>query len=195
MRLYNRVQKFKTSSRFWDPLHHFRRLSHHLTCWLHQTHSTAINKRLHLNYRQLFFEFNCKPCSCVISVRDKKSSLTVPKRAEIVALYEVGLSEREIGKKVHVSKTAVHQDVSKFNISVKYTDLKWSGRPRKTTARDDHVIRKQLHAIKLDFFWLKRVPMLVGVLFQDVWRNILRYYPINPEGNLDLIRKIFNGWS
>ncbi len=55
---------------------------------------------------------------------DKKSSLTVAKRVKIVVLHEVGLSEREIGKKVHVSKTAVHQDVSKFNISGKYTDLK-----------------------------------------------------------------------
>jgi ATP/maltotriose-dependent transcriptional regulator MalT len=57
----------------------------------------------------------------------KKASLTVSKRAEIVGLLKVGLSEREIGEKVHVSKTAVPQAFSKFNISGKYTDLKRSG--------------------------------------------------------------------
>jgi transposase len=99
---------------------------------------------------------------------DKKASLTVVKRAEIVVLHEVGLSEREIGKKVHVSKTAVHQAVSKLKISGKYTNLKRSGRPRKTTTRDDHVIRRMVvrspttfcNKVRL-FLAEKRVLMLV----------------------------------
>jgi transposase len=74
----------------------------------------------------------------------KKAPLTVSKRAKIVGLHEVGLSEREIGKKVHVSKRAVPQAISKFNISGKYTDLKRSGRSRKTTACDDHVIQRMV---------------------------------------------------
>ena len=66
----------------------------------------------------------------------KKRSLTVDKRAKIVALHEVGFSEREISVKVNVSKTAVHQAICKFQTTGKYTDLKRSGRPRKTTTRD-----------------------------------------------------------
>ena len=65
----------------------------------------------------------------------KKSSVTDEKRAKTVALHEVGFSEREISLKVNVSKTAVQQFISKFKISGNYTDLKRSGRLRKTTSR------------------------------------------------------------
>ncbi len=79
----------------------------------------------------LFYVFSCKQCSCVFCVMGKKPLLRVAKRAEIVVLAEFGLSERETGNKVHVSKTAVHKSVSKFNISGKHTDLKRSGRTKK----------------------------------------------------------------
>jgi hypothetical protein len=92
----------------------------------------------------MFREFSCKPCSCVISVISKKASLTVSNRAEIVGLHEVGLSKREVGKKVHVSKTAVPQAISKFKISGKYTDLKRSGRSRKTTEKGTYVSRNTI---------------------------------------------------
>lgn len=58
----------------------------------------------------------------------KKSLLLVAKGAKIGALQKIGFSEREIAKRVHVGKTAIHQDVSKLNISGKYVDLKRSGR-------------------------------------------------------------------
>lgn len=83
-------------------------------------------------------------CCCIILAMGKKPSLTVEKRAKIVALHECGFSEREISLKVNVSKTGVHQSISKFKISGNYTDLKRSGRPRKTSVRDDHVMRRMV---------------------------------------------------
>lgn len=62
----------------------------------------------------------------VIILMGKKTSLTSAKRAEMVPLHKVGFSEREIGKRVHVSWT--YQAVSKFNIlEKKYTNLKRCG--------------------------------------------------------------------
>ena len=53
-------------------------------------------------------------------------------------------SEYETPKRARVSKTAVHQAVSKFSISKKYTDQKRSGRPRKTRAYVYHATRKMV---------------------------------------------------
>ena len=72
----------------------------------------------------------------------KKPSLNVAKRTEIVTLHKVGFSEREKSSKVNVSKTAVHQAISKFKISGEFTDQKRSCRPRKTSPCDDHAIRR-----------------------------------------------------
>ncbi|XP_023210936.1 transcription factor 4-like [Centruroides sculpturatus] len=79
----------------------------------------------------------------------KKPSLTVAKRAEIVALHKVGFFDYEIAKRVHVSKTTIYQAVSKFNNSGKYTDLKRSSRPRKTSAHNDHMIRRMPSPLSL----------------------------------------------
>ena len=70
----------------------------------------------------------------------KKPSFTVVNRTEIVALHEVGLSEREISKRTHVSKAVVHSAACKFSSFGKCTDLKRSVRPRSTSARVDHTI-------------------------------------------------------
>ena len=72
----------------------------------------------------------------------KKSSLSDVRRAQIVALHNEGYSERSISERVGCSKNAVHNAVVKFRKSGTYSDAKRSGRPRKTTPRDDHVIRR-----------------------------------------------------
>ena len=71
----------------------------------------------------------------------RKSSLTEVQRARIVLLNQEGYSERQISKAEKCSKTAVHNALAKFKHSGSYSD-KISGRPRKTTARDDRLIRR-----------------------------------------------------
>lgn len=72
----------------------------------------------------------------------KKASLSEIQRAQIVILCNEGQSERKISEKLNVSKTAVHQAIVKFKNTGLYSDQKRSGRPRKTTVRDDHLIRR-----------------------------------------------------
>ena len=59
-----------------------------------------------------------------------------------MVLHQEGYSERAISGKLKCSKTAVHNAVVKFANSGTYSDRKRSGRPRKTTPRDDHAIRR-----------------------------------------------------
>lgn len=79
---------------------------------------------------------------CIDHKMGKKASLSEVKRAQIVILHNEGVSERQISKKVGCSKTAVHQAVVKFKSCASYADKKKSGRPRKTTPRDDNLIRR-----------------------------------------------------
>ena len=72
----------------------------------------------------------------------KKSSLSETKRAQIVVLSEEGYSEREISAKMQCSKTAVHTALKNFNNYGSYKDLKRSGRPKKTSPRDDLTIKR-----------------------------------------------------
>ena len=72
----------------------------------------------------------------------KKTSILAEKRAQINLLSEEGYSERQISIILRVSKTAVHQAIAKFQKYGIYTDRKRSGRPLKTSSRDDHFIKK-----------------------------------------------------
>ena len=72
----------------------------------------------------------------------RKKSLSEVQRSPIIALHNEGLSERNISAKLKVSKTAVHQSIKKFEQYGSYKDLPRSGRPRKPTVRDDHVMKR-----------------------------------------------------
>ena len=72
----------------------------------------------------------------------KNVPLSEVERAQIVALHKEGHSERLISQKLKKSKTAVHNAMAKFRNTGTYTTAKKSGRPRKTTPRDDHAIRR-----------------------------------------------------
>ncbi|KAG1664956.1 putative glycosyltransferase STELLO1 [Nymphon striatum] len=72
----------------------------------------------------------------------RKKSLSEVQRGQIVALHNEGLSERKIAAKLKVSKTAVHQSIKKFKQYGSYKDLHRSGRPRKTTIRDDCLMKR-----------------------------------------------------
>ena len=72
----------------------------------------------------------------------KETSILAEKRAQINLLSEEGYSERQISIRLGVSKTAVHQAKAKFQNCGIYTDRKRSGRPLKTSSRDDHIIKQ-----------------------------------------------------
>ena len=72
----------------------------------------------------------------------KKLSLSDVQRAQIMALYKEKYSERSISQRIKRSKNAVHNAVVKFKKTGTYSDAKQSGRPRKSTPRDDHIIRR-----------------------------------------------------
>ena len=74
----------------------------------------------------------------------KKKSLTEVQRAEIVILHEEGVSERQIAARLSVSKTGVHQEITKHVSEAIFCDRKRSGRPRKTSIRDDNLIRRMI---------------------------------------------------
>ena len=59
----------------------------------------------------------------------------------IVTLHEEGHSERKIAVKMACSKTAVHTTINNFELYGNYSDKKKSGRPRKTSCGDDHMMK------------------------------------------------------
>jgi len=72
----------------------------------------------------------------------KKRSLSEAQRAQIVILRQEGFTDRAISERLTVSKTAAHQAVVKFKNCGFYSACKRSGRPRKTTRRDDILIKR-----------------------------------------------------
>ena len=76
----------------------------------------------------------------VLSARmGKKPSLSQVQRAEIVTLHKEGYSEHKISAKCDFSKTAVYRAIINWR---NYSDLKRSGRPKKTTVRDDRLMKR-----------------------------------------------------
>ena len=74
----------------------------------------------------------------------KKRGLSVAERAKIVTFNEEGYSERQISKKLKFSKTAIHQAIVKFQNFGSFQDLHRSERPRVTSQRDDHLIKRMV---------------------------------------------------
>ena len=84
----------------------------------------------------------------------KKAALSSEKRAQIVSLSTMKLSEREISRQMKVSKTAVHNAIEKFRKFRKentFKDSKRSGRPRISSSRDDRFIRKVVSQSPMSF--------------------------------------------
>ena len=74
----------------------------------------------------------------------KKKSLTEVQRAQIVILHKEGVSERQIAACLSVSKTGVYQAITKHVYEGIFCDRKRSGRPRKTSNRDNNLIRRMV---------------------------------------------------
>lgn len=72
----------------------------------------------------------------------RKLSLSDAQRGQIVILHNEGYSERLICERVRRCKNAVHSEIMKFKKTGTYSKARRCGRFRKTTPRDDHVIRR-----------------------------------------------------
>ena len=74
----------------------------------------------------------------------KKKLLTEVQRAQIVILHKEGASEHQITAHLSVSKTGVHQAITKHVSEGIFCDKKCSGRPRKTSIRDVNLIQRMV---------------------------------------------------
>ena len=59
-------------------------------------------------------------------------------------LYREGYSKRKLSAKCNVSKIAAHTAIVNWGLRGSCTDLKRSGRPKKTTVRDDHLMKRRV---------------------------------------------------
>lgn len=74
----------------------------------------------------------------------RKPSLPATVRAQIVALHEEGYSERQLANKFQCSKKAVHLAIHRYQETGGFNDRPRSGRPRKTSKRDDHAMKRMV---------------------------------------------------
>ena len=63
-------------------------------------------------------------------------------RTQIVTLHQHGLSQRQISKDLGISRTSVQRAIKKFLLEGIYENRKKSGRPRKTSQRNDHTMKR-----------------------------------------------------
>ena len=71
----------------------------------------------------------------------KKASLSIAQKAQIVALSKMKLSERQIDKKLKISKTAVYNVIEKFKNEVTFADRKRTERSKIFSNRDNRLMR------------------------------------------------------
>lgn len=72
----------------------------------------------------------------------KKRSLLPTTRAQIVALSKFGMSQREIARKMCISRHGVQLAIQKHARFSTFKDARRSGRPRKTTTHDVRIIKR-----------------------------------------------------
>jgi transposase len=77
-----------------------------------------------------------------IFIMGKKKELSSELRAQITTLHEHGLSQREISSDLGISQPCVQRTLRRFSELGSYRSRKRSGRPRATSIRDDHIIRR-----------------------------------------------------
>jgi len=65
-------------------------------------------------------------------------------RSKIIILHEEGYSERQISDTLKFIKTAIQQAVARFKTFGSFQDLSRTGRPKVTSQRDDHLIKKMV---------------------------------------------------
>ena len=92
-------------------------------------------------YRDRFVLMLCSVSSVKMC---KKTSLNQVQRDGIVTLYKESYSERKIGAKCDVCKRAIHTAIVNWRLRRNYSDSKRSGKPKKTTVRDDRLMKRMV---------------------------------------------------
>ena len=70
----------------------------------------------------------------------RRPNLSVEKRAQVIALRQVGYSYRPIGTLLNCSKSAASEAVRRYRESGSHTDRRGRGRPFISTRRDNRVL-------------------------------------------------------
>ena len=70
----------------------------------------------------------------------KKAPISKVERNQIFTLHNKGYSEHKVGVKLHFNKTAAHNDI---NSNGTYSDMGRSGSQRKTSIRDDYMMKRK----------------------------------------------------
>ena len=84
----------------------------------------------------------------------KNSYYTEVERAQIVALHKNGLSQRQISKQLSIGKSSIKRAITEFKNKGNYGNRKKSGKPRKTTSRDDTSMK---HAVARSPSFCKKI--------------------------------------
>ncbi|XP_018371229.1 PREDICTED: transposable element Tc1 transposase [Trachymyrmex cornetzi] len=72
----------------------------------------------------------------------KTRELSEGKRAQIIVLHSVGLSQVQIAKKIKCSRCAVQTTIKRYNDTKQFKSRSGRGRKRKTTAREDRYLKQ-----------------------------------------------------
>ena len=108
-------------------------------------------------------------CLVLSAIMDNKLFLSQVQRAKIETSHKKGYSESKINEKCDVSKTAVYRPIMNRRRRRNYSDSKRSGRPKKTTVRDDRLIKRMTVRPRTRF--IKKVPSALqtkGVKVSDM---------------------------
>ncbi|KAA6399729.1 MAG: hypothetical protein EZS28_004743, partial [Streblomastix strix] len=99
----------------------------------------------HLTNRKVYYGEIIYCVSCLQMVPSphakRRKKLNSLKRMQVVTLYENGMRIPEISRKKHIPVETVRYTVKYANPNIDYEDAPRSGRRRKTTPREDRVIR------------------------------------------------------
>ena len=96
---------------------------------------------------------------CCWKLRQRRE-ISVAQRSKIVTLHEETYSERPLFKKHKFSKTVIHQAVARFKMFGSFQDLSTAGRPKVTSQRDGHMIKKM-------------VAFSLTTLSKNIWSDLL----------------------
>jgi transposase len=86
----------------------------------------------------------------------KSKQLTDFQKGKALTLWEQGVSNRKIGKSLKTSETTIRNLIKKWKNTRSYQRKKGSGRPRKTTARQDReIVRTAIRNRRSTSTWIK----------------------------------------
>jgi len=121
---------------------------------------------------------NIRPCDFqfiyATEVAILNMEFSAEKRSNIVLLKELGHSYRQIAARLDVSIGGVQRTIARHGSTGSHTSIKRPGRPRKTSQRTDHMIRRAAVAVPSasSAFIHSQLPPEVGISTDTVRRRL-----------------------